>query len=325
MEFVRRHPYLVLPFGAVCVAIGVMAGWWAFASEVDACNGYSFINKEIPCKSEPVISKGEYKTTRATLAEYLEGERRAGRIADASVYFRDLDNGPTFGINELEEFAPASLLKLPLAVVYLESIDANPALGTAKMQPGDASLVGMQDFRPSESALDGRPHTVEELLRMMIAFSDNASYELLERFVREDPARDATRLRVFQELGIIDPKNRTEEAMTVRNYASLIRILFNHSYLSAASSEKLLAWMAESDFDQGIVAGVPEDIAVAHKFGERTYPDGSKQLQDCGVVYYPDNPYLLCVMVQGSEWAQLGDVIASTSKMVYGEVRSRRR
>ncbi len=43
--------------------------------------------------------------------ELVEGMLSAGRASHISVYFRDLNNGPWFGINEKEEFSPASLLK----------------------------------------------------------------------------------------------------------------------------------------------------------------------------------------------------------------------
>jgi hypothetical protein len=52
-------------------------------------------------------------------------------------------------------------------------------------------------------------------------------------------------------------------------------------------------------------------------------PDGSKQLLDCGIIYYPNNPYILCVMTEGTEWGKMEEVISNVSKMVYEEVKAR--
>jgi hypothetical protein len=67
------------------------------------------------------------------------------------------------------------------------------------------------------------------------------------------------------------------------------------------------------------------NIPVAHKFGERTgFAGGVKQLHDCGIVYYPKNPYLLCIMTRGTDFTKLESTIAAVSKMVYQEFDSRK-
>ena len=90
-------------------------------------------------------------------------------------------------------------------------------------------------------------------------------------------------------------------------------------------SEKAIALIADADYNKGIEAGVPVDIEVAHKFGEREFETGGlKQFHDCGIVYYPNNPYLLCVMTRGWAIDKLQDTISTISKMVYEEFNSRR-
>ncbi|MHB8709527.1 MAG: serine hydrolase, partial [Desulfuromonadales bacterium] len=70
----------------------------------------------------------------------------------------------------------------------------------------------------------------------------------------------------------------------------------------------------------GLTAGLPKSIEVAHKFGERGDLAGAMQLHDCGVIYHPDTPYLLCVMTRGDQHNQMTAAIAETSRMVYDEV-----
>jgi hypothetical protein len=48
------------------------------------------------------------------------------------------------------------------------------------------------------------------------------------------------------------------------------------------------------------------------------------EMHDCGIVYYPYRPYLLCVMTKGSgEIKSLETVIQDVSKMVYEEVNTK--
>jgi beta-lactamase class A len=106
------------------------------------------------------------------------------------------------------------------------------------------------------------------------------------------------------------------------NYAIFFRVLFNASYLDKEYSEKAMELLAQSDFNDGLVAGLPRGVIVAHKFGERGNLPGSSdyQLHDCGIVYYPNHPYLLCVMSRGNDIQHLENSIAQVSRFVYDEI-----
>jgi hypothetical protein len=86
----------------------------------------------------------------------------------------------------------------------------------------------------------------------------------------------------------------------------------------------LLSLLVQSDFGGGLQSGVPPNIKVANKFGERILESGEKQLHDCGIIYYPDNPYQLCIMTSGNNFKELEKIIREISKEVYEEVDSRR-
>jgi beta-lactamase class A len=52
------------------------------------------------------------------LLDYEKEKIKNGDITNLSVYFRNLNNGNRFGIEEKEMFSPASLMKLPLLMAY---------------------------------------------------------------------------------------------------------------------------------------------------------------------------------------------------------------
>ncbi|MBI3075160.1 MAG: serine hydrolase [Parcubacteria group bacterium] len=316
--------YAKTAFLAVFFVFGIASGIWIVHERAEACiKNYTFINASVVCGKSSVIKKTGYAETQAKIEAFIEEKRVANKITETAVYFRDLKNGPVFGIKETAEFAPASLLKLPLALAYLDEAERNPALLAQTLAFEDTGQDIYQSFLPSETITEGRAYSVEELLRRMLAYSDNLAYELVETHLvktyGENILKDA-----YLELGIIAPEDIYTEAISVRRYASIFRVLYNVSFLTPEYSEKALSWLTASDFKIGLIAGTPKNIRIAHKFGERFTKDGVKQLHDCGIVYYPENPYLLCVMTRGDDFNELAAVIATISKEVYEEVDSRR-
>src|SRR6185437_13516132 len=94
------------------------------------------------------------------------------------------------------------------------------------------------------------------------------------------------------------------------------------TYLSPEMSEKALKLLSQTTFTSGIVAGVPKNIPVAHKFGERAYDtDATKELHDCGIVYFPNHPYMLCIMTKGTDFGSLATVLKTISQKTYDEVK----
>lgn len=90
-------------------------------------------------------------------------------------------------------------------------------------------------------------------------------------------------------------------------------------------SEKALELLSRSSFNKGFVAGLPKGVVVAHKFGERGgLKNNLKQFHECGIIYFPENPYLLCVMTLGENEDNLIDLIKTVSSKVYQEVDSRK-
>ena len=87
-------------------------------------------------------------------------------------------------------------------------------------------------------------------------------------------------------------------------------------------SENVLDMMVNSNFPVGLKAGVPSDVPVADKFGERQVftPQGDNiknELHDCGIVYFKSYPYFLCVMTQGQNIDDLKSVIKNISHLTY--------
>ncbi|QAT17403.1 hypothetical protein BU251_06560 [Candidatus Velamenicoccus archaeovorus] len=274
--------------------------------------GYAFISPLIDCETQEVMP--ELINFRKKIADAVRRLLDNKEALDISIYFRDLNNGPSFSINENKGFSPGSLLKIPVMMAYFKKAETDPDILkktlTYQAKPTDNVVF----FEPAQKLKSGESYTIEELIRRMIIYSDNEAASLL---VENDKTTFSS---VQKNLGIeYWEYDQPPGTMRDRSYASLFRVLFNASYLNAALSEKALELLSETQFPFGLRAGVPAEIKVAHKFGERG--EGLVlYLHDCGIIYYPRHPYLLCIMTKGGSMKSLDKIIQEISRLVYEEV-----
>ncbi len=280
---------------------------------------YNFINPLLECNvASGTIDSGKQNFSRK-LSNFIDDKKAEGTAKDVAVLFRDLNNGPTFGINESEDFIPASLLKVPVMMAYFSwaeedsSVLKNKILFKEEYRLPDQGLQLIASKQPLEV---GKEYEVMDLIEKSIIYSDNQAVTLLVQNIDQQRIDD-----VFDSLGVNVDVIRTERGkLTVKEYGAFFRVLFNASYLNRTYSEKALEILSRSAFDDGIVSGVSEGVVVAHKFGESGELGGLHQLHDCGIVYYPKHPYLLCVMTSGEKTVGLEDVIEDISQFVFEEI-----
>lgn len=281
--------------------------------------GYSLINPLLDCEEgEVLLNQKEFGSLKGKLQDTIENEKAAGYVTDVSIYFRDLNNGPTFGINADEDFSPASLLKLPVMMAYYKAAEKDPSILTAKV-PFTGNTPELQQLFSQSSLEKGKSYAIEDLIERMIAKSDNGALNVLEEHI------DGSLIdKVSSDLDITVPTATTaEDFLSVKQYASFFRVLYNASYLSREYSEKALEVLRGTAFTKGLVAGLPKGVVIAHKYGERELPSGINQLHNCGIVYYPNKPYLICVMTRGDDAVKQAALIQKISHAVYTEVENR--
>lgn len=309
---------------SLVLVAGIIIGFLSNPARNIFCEkSFELINREVVCGNEQVIEKFGYASTQAELEKIFTQKKEEGILLDVALYFRDLENGPAFGINETAEFAPASLLKLPFSLAYMQIAEVEPKILSKQLSFRESAISVQQTIEPTDAIAPDTFYSIEDLLKHMISYSDNNAYALLQDYLTTT-GREELIYDTYLELGILTPDDIYDEVVGVRRYAGIFRALYNVSYLSAESSEKVLTWLRGSNYKKGLAGGVPEEISVAQKFGERFEPDGVKQLHDCGIVYFPENPYLLCIMTRGYQFEELVEIIRDASAMVYAEVDSRR-
>ena len=241
------------------------------------------------------------------LREILESEiERFGAKENTGFFLQDIRTGAWLGVKEREGFNPASLLKIPLMMAMLKKVKLDEISLDSTLEITEEDL-DKNSGRLHEKGV-GYKMTVWDFIEEMILSSDNTAKNVLKRQLN-----DAELNSVFAHVGIPNPYSQSGDSLvTPRGYTRLFKSLYYSSYLSPELSEKALEITTDTKMENLISAGIPYEIQVAHKYGER-----SNGLSDCGIVYHPQNAYFVCAMTRDMEIPQARDLIVSLSKIVY--------
>ena len=244
--------------------------------------------------------------------------KKEGLANDISIEFVNIERTAQFDIGAAVTYKPASMVKLPMMISYLKQHEDDPDLLNRRLtlqQMPPAAFT--PEFPPKRRLPLGKEYSINELLQAMISRSDNdAAYTL---FSYMHPGELA---HLYQDLGVAGPEERNpNQLVTVRDLSTFLRILYVAGYLTWDHSQQALEYLAATDFNEGLRALLPPGMTIAHKFGEAgDVGSDLKQVHDCGFVFHPKGPYMLCVLTRGKDQHQQAEAIARISKLVYDEI-----
>jgi len=293
--------------------VGLVAGWflrdlfldfnlYANHSLRETSSRYKFIYPLL-AGADSGLNR-DFNDLESILAAKIASQIKANKIINASVYYRDLKDSRWAGVNEDVQYSPASMFKLVTAFSLLKQ-----ALIKTDLLDNKVTI----NFKNKSS----QTYTVGQLIKFMLIDSDNSAKDVLESLIKPDE-----RKLIFTDLGLdyVDV-NDGGDVISPQKYSIFFRVLFNATYLGPELSERTLSVLADATFKDGLVAGVPKNVVVSHKFGYRVFddkdPNSLRELHDCGIVYYPNHPYLLCVMTKGTNYDNLKNTIKDLSAIVY--------
>lgn len=255
-------------------------------------DGYSFIHPilfvESPCESPQLLAH------KGMLEKVIESEKSSGQILSASVYLREFDNANWLSVNSDEKYNPGSVLKIPQLMAFYKMEEKNPGF----MQRKIAYNRRLDDNRnvnfESRHIQPGQSYSIGELMRRMIQYSDNEATMLLSTQLDT-----LTMNEVFVSLGLRTPSYTSRYYPSTASEISLfLRSLYNASFLNYRHSEACLSLLSQTEFDEGLIKGLPPGTKVSHKFGESGY-DNEPELSETAIVYAKEKTYLITVMTRG--------------------------
>lgn len=266
-------------------------------------------------KSYPLIDKARSYTDQEHFIVNIQPLRDRLReiVADngpdsISLYFEFLNTGANISINPELKIWPASLAKLPLAMDVMKKIEAGSWGLDTKLKISEMDrneLSGSLFLNPT-----GTEFTVEELLKEMLISSDNTAFGIFSHNMTEEERR-----RIIEETGLEDLFNEDGKVGS-KEYSRLLRVLYTSSFLERESSSFILELLAESDFDQYLSKGLDEGVYFSNKYGKNI---NLHVYSDSGIVYVPDRPYILTVMVEGDRTPEEEKKVKALMKEISSE------
>lgn len=286
-------------------------------------NGFNFIKPLILCDANPERKYPEISKLENDIKTVITSQQKSGTINDASVFFLDFKTGGRFDINKDSTFNPASLAKLSVMIAYYKMAENNPELLDEKIKvtyDANHDYNNIQEIKPDQFAENGKTYTVRELIKLMINDSDNNSYYALLNFVDPNVLKKIFNDLQIPDLVIQDPNSLNN--ITSNEISYLFRVLYGSTYLSRESSEEIMQMMTESHYKAGIASGVNPDVKIANKYGLLALKENGaiiqRELHDCGIIYDPNHPYLLCIMTKSnSSISQIEDMMKTISSKTY--------
>lgn len=209
------------------------------------------------------------------------------------LYFEYLPSGTSIGINEKTEYFSASLIKVPVVMAYFrqkEESGLNIDQTTVQIQENEID----KEYGTLWKRGAGAKIEFQEAVKLALTESDNTALLVIANNVQQQYFED-----VYQGLDIDYQEKDQRVMITPKQYSSILKALYLSSVLSKESSQAILTMMTKTNFSDKLVAGIPKDILVAHKTG--VYEKG-QIYQDCGIVYVPKRPYILCMVSRSNEF-----------------------
>lgn len=290
---------------SLAMLIGVVFGTeLAMGSAMDLIRGRSAVNGTEVFKSSETKVLTEYplldpmralqpqddfmvvfKPLRLELEALVQKWKEQGVVV--AIQMEYLNSGSYVSINQNYRMIPASLTKVPVAMMIVRRIEEGSLSfdQILELQAEDRDSKWGEMYKLPV----GTKVSLEETLERSLVESDNTAHRMLYRLVGLEDVQELS-----EELNLEDLFD-SEGKISAREYARLLRSLYTSSYLTAEHSQILLELLTKDQVVEFLIRGLGEGVLYAHKFGESA---SIYSYLDAGIVYVPNRPYVLVVMVQ---------------------------
>lgn len=245
-----------------------------------------------------------FEPLEEAIKQYIS--KKGGTI---SVYLVNARDSSILSINNEIQYEPASLNKLPLAIIILNKIEKG------ELNLEDVLQITDEDRDGSSGELyktENKQKTIDELLREMLVSSDNTAYKVLVKKVTKEEIDKLSYYLDYYQYNELSKYYTINAESNVRLFLSL----YLSTILKKENSEKMLSYLTNPTFDINRISGIPEEIKIAHKFGNY-YQKDEKYFHDCGIMYIEKSKMIYCVMTKDLSGLEAEQVIGSIVHSIY--------
>ncbi|MFB2834845.1 serine hydrolase [Floridanema evergladense] len=236
----------------------------------------------------PVQEIAPLKTQIAAVAE-------ENLLFTPGVFVIDLASGNYADVNGNNAIAAASTIKVPILIAFLQDVEAGKIQWDEKLTLKSEFLAsGSGNLRRQKV---GGQYKASDVVTRMIAISDNtATNMLIDRLGGMDALN-----RRFQDWGLTTtvlrnslPDVKGMNTSSPKELAVLMARVMRGELLSAASRDRMIEIMQQTENDNLLPKGIGEGAKIVHKTGNI-----GSMLADVGIVNLPSGKrYVIAVMVQ---------------------------
>jgi beta-lactamase class A len=260
---------------------------------------------------EPNENQINFSPLRKQINEYFEKNKLSG----GNLYFEYLPTGTSIRISGDEQLVGASLMKVPAAM------DLYKAAELGRLNIDEKIPLKQEWLNTSYGELykkgAGYKLTLREATNIMLEQSDNTALQAVGNSTTGKLSLDEL------SLNFLDLDLRLNEDSTIginsKGYSSVLKCLYFSCYNTKADSQTILNNLVNATYKNRIKSGISDpEIKVAHKIGTNF----DENQNDCGIVYYPKNNYVICVMIPGPENSISDNHISNISKIIFDYFKS---
>lgn len=249
----------------------------------------------------PRISFSSPQNTTNTIKKELQTfvEKKPGTF---SLYYKNLKDNTSFGVNENQVYIGGSLNKVPIiATLYSLAKEGKANLDdTVVLQKKDIQDYGTGSLRYEKP---GSSYTLKELSRLSLEKSDNTAAKLIATRIGTDIIQ-----KHIDSWGL-SQTHMANNKTSAKDIGILFEKIYNGEVTSPALTRELLDFLSDTDFEDRIPLFLPVGFLVRHKTA-----DVVGGVHDAGVISSNDTVFTLAVLSSG-----IGDNELKT-KQTIGEI-----
>lgn len=304
-EWTRKERRLVLFVLAITMAL---SGIFALSARSWKLPGLPRLSFKLPqiaiLEEETIILEGDTvaSTKRETIIEEFRLMTR-NLSGVYGLYVTSVDGSFEVGINDDEQFEPASLNKLPVMLLAFRNdfqgvfdLDAVYTLRNQDKIGGSGSL---------NAVAEGEQYTYRKLVELMGQQSDNTAYFVVRNALGKEAVHD-----FVSELGM----NQTfpdDNITSPRDIGLYFKALYSKNVVPERLRDELLGYLTDTIYEQWLPRDIPDSIQVAHKYGREVHV-----INDAGIVF-ADKPFVIVIMTKGIVEKEADQTIPEIANMVY--------
>ncbi len=305
----------------IVLLVGILFYTYHTKSEQSGAPKQVLTNPNLPKLLSPRVYAGVLKPKSLLILNFdsLRNDLNTNVVKgnrNISIYIENLRDGASLSINDNETFTPASLNKLPIAIIIMKKVED-------KELSMDTLLDLNKDDRMSNSGeLYKTPETklsVKVLVEQMLKESDNTAYKvLLHQASLEDIQYLSDYLDYYK-------KNITYEAehqpgkqideITTSSMYNIFSSLYLSTVLEPEYANYILNTMTDTAFDIKKLANLPDNVIVSQKFGINY--EGTEIFHSCGIMYINESRLFYCIMTKNLDKDEAAGIIGLVVNKLY--------